>query len=99
MLKVRYNKTTGKVTGWWADRFGNHEVKLKNHPDEAMAEVDIPVPSEPLAAFLFDDVAQSLVTNPAYVKISTPDYRAMLKKPGITNDEKIAILMKATGLD
>lgn len=70
MLEIRYNKVTKEITGWWGSRFGNHEVKLKNRPNEAMAILDIPVPSQPLDAWLYDETTQSLVTNPSY---SEPD--------------------------
>ncbi len=46
MLEIRYNKTTKELTGWWGDRHGNYEVKLKNRPDEAMVLLDIPIPDK-----------------------------------------------------
>jgi len=66
MIEIRYNKNTRKLTGWWGSRFGNHEVKLKNRPDEAMAMLDIPIPDKPLGAWLFD--SNKLIPNPDYVE-------------------------------
>ena len=63
MLKIRYNKQTKEVTGWWGNRFGNEEVKLKNRPDEIIVMLDIPIPNKPLEAWLFDDM---LIPNPGY---------------------------------
>lgn len=72
MLEIRYNKSTKVLTGWWGDRFGNHEVKLKNRPDEAMAMLAIPIPDKPLGAWLYD--GKSLVPNPSYIEpIPDPD--------------------------
>ena len=70
MLEVRYNKTTKKVTGWWGriSSQGNHEVKLKNRPNEAIIMLDIPVPNKELTAWLYDEATLSLVPNPAYSK-------------------------------
>ncbi|GAI17015.1 unnamed protein product, partial [marine sediment metagenome] len=66
MLEVRYNKDTKEITGWWGTRHGNHEIKLKNRPDEAIAMLNIPIPDKPLAAWLYDEATQSLVDNPTY---------------------------------
>ena len=68
MLEVRYNKEAKKVTGWWGSRFGNHEVKLKNRPDEVIAELDIPIPEKSLDAYLFNEANLSLVVKPDYVE-------------------------------
>ena len=70
MLEIRYNKTTKELTGWWGDRHGNEDVKLKNRPDEAMAMLDIPIPDEPLDAWLFD--VDTLIPNPTYVELPPP---------------------------
>ena len=70
MLEIRYNKSTQELTGWWGDRYGNHEVKLRNRPDEAMAMLDISIPDGPLAAWLFD--VDTLIPNPAYVEPPPP---------------------------
>ena len=70
MLEVRYNKATKELTGWWGDRHGNHEVKLKNRPDEAIAMLDIPIPDKSLDAWFFDN--DKLIPNPDYVKPPPP---------------------------
>ena len=70
MLEIRYNKTTKELSGWWADRHGKHEVKLKNRPDEAMALLDIDIPDKDLSAWLFD--GDKLIPNPAYVEPLPP---------------------------
>lgn len=72
MLEIRYNKNTKTLTGWWGSRFGDHKVKLKNRPDEAIAELDIPIPSKALDAWLYDEVTQSLLPNPDYVEPEPP---------------------------
>jgi len=72
MLEIRYKKTTKELTGWWGDRHGNHEAKLKNHPNGAIVTLDIPTPNKPLGAWLFDEVTQSLVSNPDYVEPEPP---------------------------
>ena len=66
MLEVRYNKNTKELTGWWGNRLGNHEVKLKNRPDETIVMLDIPIPDKSLDAWLFD--GEKLIPNPDYVK-------------------------------
>ena len=68
MLEIRYNKNTKELTGWWGNRFGNHEVKLKNRPDEVIIELDIPIPDKPLRAWLYDETTQALIPNLAYVE-------------------------------
>jgi len=70
MLEIRYNADTKELTGWWADRHGNHKVKLKNRPDEAMAEVDTPIPDKSLGAWLYDGV--KLIPNPEYKEPEPP---------------------------
>ena len=70
MLEVRYDTATKALTGWWGDRHGNHDVKLKNRPDEKMALIDIPVPDKPSGAWLFDK--GKLIDNPAYVEVEPP---------------------------
>ena len=73
MLEVRYNKNTKELTGWWRDRHGNHEVKLKNRPNEEMAMLDIGIPDKGLDAWLYD--GDKLIPNPAYVEPKLPrDY-------------------------
>ena len=66
MLEIRYNKNTKELTGWWGNRYGNHEVKLRNRPDEAMAMLDIGILDKDLSAWLFD--GDKLIPNPAYVE-------------------------------
>jgi len=74
MLEVRYNKITKEITGWWGNRFGNEEVKLKDRPDEEIVTLDIPVPNMPLEALLYDETTQSLIPNPDYTPpIADPD--------------------------
>jgi len=68
MLEIRYKKTTGQLTGWWASRFGNHEIKLRERPDEAIVTLDIGIPDKPLEAWLYDEATQSLVPNPDYTE-------------------------------
>jgi len=70
MLEVRYNKKTGEVTGWWGNRHGNHEAKLKNRPNGAIVLLDIDVPDKPLEAWLYKD--KKLVANPDYVEPLPP---------------------------
>ncbi len=70
MLEIRYIRDTKELTGWWGDRHGNHDVKLKNRPDEAMAMLDIPIPDKSLDAWLFD--GKKLTPNPAYVEPEPP---------------------------
>lgn len=66
MLEVRYNTVTKEITGWWGDRFGNHEVKLKDRPNEAIVMLNIPVPAQSSEALLYDEVTQTLIPNPSY---------------------------------
>ncbi len=66
MLEIRYNKTTKALSGWWGDRHGNHDAKLKNRPDEEMALLDIPLPDRPLGAWLYD--GKKLTPNPEYLE-------------------------------
>jgi len=54
MLEVRYNIDTKQVTGWWGSRHGNHDVKLRNRPNEAITYLDIPVPSHTLENSFLD---------------------------------------------
>lgn len=68
MLEIRYNKTTKELTGWWNTRHGNHEVKLKNRPDEAMAMLDMGIPDKEIGAWLFDKPNKKLIPNPGYVE-------------------------------
>lgn len=72
MLEIRYNETTKQLTGWWGNRHGNHEVKLKNRPNEAITMLDISIPDKPLKAWLYDEATQSLVANPDYVEPEPP---------------------------
>ncbi|MBA7649171.1 hypothetical protein ES703_56965 [subsurface metagenome] len=72
MLEVRYNINTKKITGWWGNRHGNHEAKLKNRPDEAIALLDTPIPDKPLEAWLYDETTQSLVPNPDFIEPYDP---------------------------
>ncbi len=66
MLEIRYNRITKELSGWWGSRFGNEEVKLKNRPDEAIAMLDIPIPTKPLDAWSYD--GKRLIPNPAHVE-------------------------------
>ncbi len=70
MLEIRYNKITKELTGWWGNRHGNHEVNLKNRPDESIALLDIPIPDKDLSAWLFD--GDKLIPNPSYVEPEPP---------------------------
>ena len=70
MLEVRYNLETKQVTGWWGSRFGNWDIKLKNRPDEAIIEFDIPIPDKPLGAWFYD--GKGLIPNPTYTEPAQP---------------------------
>lgn len=70
MLEVRYNTITNLITGWWGNRFGQHEVKLEGRPDEAIVELDIYIPPLPLHAYLYQPSSNTLIANPDY----TPEY-------------------------
>lgn len=72
MLEVRYNKDTKELTGWWGNRFGNEEVKLKNRPDEVIVEIDSPIPDKPLGAWLYDGESSALQSNPDYEEPVSP---------------------------
>ncbi len=76
MLEIRYNNNTKELTGWWGNRHGNHDVKLKNRPDEKMALLDIPIPDKPLGAWLLGK--DKLIPNPSYVESEPP--RDLLKE-------------------
>ena len=67
MLEVRYNTNTKELSGWWSSsKLGNHEAKLKNKPDYAIALLDIPIPDKPLEAWLYN--GRKLVPNPNYIE-------------------------------
>ncbi len=68
MVEIRYNKIAGELTGWWANRFGNHEVKLKNRPGEAIVMLNIPLPDRKLYDWLYDETTKSLIPNPNYIE-------------------------------
>ena len=70
MLEVRFNPTTRKLTGWWGNRHGNHDVKLKSRPDERIVLLDIPIPDKPLGAWLCD--GKKLTLKPEYVEPRPP---------------------------
>lgn len=70
MLEIRYNIQTKEITGWWGNRFGNEEVKLKNRPNETIAMLDIPIPNKPPAAWLCD--GKTLIPNPNYIEPEPP---------------------------
>lgn len=94
MLEIRYNKSTGEVTGWWGNRFGNHEIKLQNRPGEAIVKLTGKPPSQPLAAFLCDGL--KLRPNPAFIKPVTAkdDY-----SQASDNTEKLAVIAQKLGLE
>lgn len=68
MLEIRYNRNTEELTGWCGDeaQFGN----LKDRGSEAIIVLDIPIPDEPLEAWLFD--GEKLVPNPDYIEPPSP---------------------------
>ena len=68
-MEIRYSTITKKVTGWFS-RKGNHEVKLKNRPNEAIIELDIKTPATPLDAWVCD--GKELTPNPTYVEPPPP---------------------------
>lgn len=72
MLEIRYSTITKELTGWWGNRHGNHKIKLKNRPDEAIVMLDIPIPDKPLGAWLYDKATESLVPNPDYIEPTPP---------------------------
>ena len=77
MLEIRYNTITKGVTGWWGNRWGNEDVKLRDRPNEAIVMLDIPIPNKPLDAWLYDEATKSLIPNPDYTKPEPPmDYNA-----------------------
>ena len=92
MLEVRYNTITKEVTGWWGNRHGNHEVKLKNRPDEAIVLLNIPIPHQPIKAHLLD--SDKLAIKPNYIEPLTPrdlqseidELKAKLKEAGIITE-------------
>jgi len=71
MLEVRYNTDNKNPTAWCGDeaQFGNLDRGL---PDEAIVVLDIPIPSKPMEALLYDEATQSLIPNPDYIE---PVYR------------------------
>lgn len=72
MLEIRYNTITRELTGWWGSRFGNHEVKLKNRPNESIVTLDIPIPEKPLGAYLMMADLTGLEDNPNYMPPEPP---------------------------
>ena len=93
MLEVRYNQETKAVTGWWDSRFGNHEVKLRDRPDEVIVMLDIPVPPKPLGSYLYDEAAQTLMDNPDYVGPSPPlsTHWAMVDSINLGGEKPISV--------
>jgi len=67
MLEVRYNTETKKLSGWCGDpeQFGNLDRARDN---EAVVVLDIPIPTEPIQALLYDEATQSLIDNPDFVE-------------------------------
>ncbi|KKL17998.1 hypothetical protein LCGC14_2479940 [marine sediment metagenome] len=68
MLEIRYNKQTKELTGWWGSRFGNHDIKLKNRPNEAIVALDISIPDKSPDAWLYDKATKTLIPNLNYVE-------------------------------
>lgn len=93
MLEVRYNTETKEITGWWGSRFGNHDVKLKNRPDEVIVMLDIPIPDRPLEAYLYDEVTQSLIANPEYVGPPPPlcTHWGVIDSINLTNEKPVKV--------
>ena len=87
MLEVRYNEVTKELTGWWANRHGNHETKLKNRPDEVMGLLNIPIPDKPLGAWLCDGI--KLTSNPEYTE---PEPKRDLKAEVDSLTDRLKIL-------
>ena len=78
-MEIRYNTVTKEVTGWWSNRAGNHEVKLKNRPEEAIVDLDISIPDKSLPAWLCD--GKGLIPNPDYVEPQPPrDLKAEIEE-------------------
>lgn len=67
MLEVRYNIDTKKLTAWCGsqERFGNLDLGRDN---ELIVVLDIPIPSIPMEALLYDEATTSLIDNPDYVE-------------------------------
>ena len=72
MLEIKYNTVTRELTGWWSSRHGNHEIKLRNRPDEAIITLDIPIPDKPLEAWLMKADLSGLEANPNYIEPEPP---------------------------
>jgi len=69
MLKVRYVKVTGEVTGWCGDETQfNH---LKAREGEATVNLDIPIPLLRLRAYLIQN--KQLISNPDYIPPVRPE--------------------------
>lgn len=66
MLEVRYNTDTKELTAWCGDseQFGNLD---RGRDNEAIVILDIPIPTKPIQALLFDEATQTLIDNPDYV--------------------------------
>ena len=69
MLEVRYHLETKQLSAWCGDekQFGNLDYGRDN---EAIVVLDIPIPSKPLDAWLFD--TDKLIPNPSYVEPEPP---------------------------
>ncbi len=67
MLEVRYNADTKEVTAWCGDhdQFGNLD---RGWTDEAVVVLDIPIPTKPIEALLYNEATQTLIDNPDYVE-------------------------------
>lgn len=65
MLEIRYRTDTKELTAWCGDekQFGNLD---RDRAEEATVVLDIPIPSKPLEAWLFD--GNKLVLNPDYTE-------------------------------
>lgn len=67
MLEIRYNTDTKELTAWCGDpeQFGSLD---RGRDNEAIIVLDIPIPTKPMEALLYDEASQTLIDNPDYVE-------------------------------
>lgn len=84
MLEVRYNTGTKEVTAWCGDerQFGNLE-----RDGNTVVILDIPIPTKPLEALLYDEATQTLMENPDYVETAKLFFTA--SPPGLALGERL----------
>jgi hypothetical protein len=68
MLEVRYDKVSGKLSGW-SSRRGNLKKHLKKgNVNEAIALLDIDAPTGSIDSVLYRKGDTTLIPNPSYVE-------------------------------